>query len=47
MRPVAIVLSLVPLLAGCAEDFCRGSDVKYYDEALAFHLTRRGVDRDG
>lgn len=42
MRPAA-VLSLLALLAGCAEDVCRGSDAKYYDEALAFQLTRRGV----
>jgi hypothetical protein len=30
-------------IVGCAEDACRGSDAKYYNEALAFHLAKRGV----
>jgi len=35
--------ALVIAIGGCAEDACRGSDAKYYNEALAFHLARRGV----
>lgn len=28
---------------GCGEDACRGSDAKYYNEALAFQLKARNV----
>jgi hypothetical protein len=36
-------LAVAILCAGCAEPECRGSNVRYYDEALAFHLAKRGV----
>ncbi len=36
-------IAFVIALAGCADDACRGSDAKYYNEALAFHLAKRGV----
>jgi len=37
------IAACVVAIGGCAEDACRGSDEKYYNEALAFHLARRGV----
>jgi hypothetical protein len=37
------VVSLVGTLSACAEPKCGGSDLKYYDEAIAYHLARRGV----
>jgi len=37
----------VALLVGCgtssAEDICRGSSAKFYDEGLAYHLKQAGV----
>src|SRR5687768_13002499 len=36
-------VAFVAAIVGCAEDVCRGSDENYYNEALAFHLARRGV----
>jgi hypothetical protein len=30
-------------LAACAEPKCGGSDLKYYDQAIAYHLDKRGV----
>jgi hypothetical protein len=37
------IAMLVAATGGCAEDACRGSDEKYYNEALALHLAKRGV----
>jgi hypothetical protein len=37
-----IVLVLVTF-AACAEPKCGGSDLKYYDEAIAHHLAKRGI----
>jgi NAD(P)-dependent dehydrogenase (short-subunit alcohol dehydrogenase family) len=37
------IAALAIAIAGCAEDVCRGSEAKYYNEALAFHLAKRGV----
>jgi hypothetical protein len=43
-RPVTIAgIASILAIAGCADDACRGSDAKYYNEALAFHLVKRGV----
>ena len=30
-------------MAACAEDVCRGSDAKYYNEGLRYQLARLGV----
>ena len=38
-----VSIAFVTAIVGCAEDVCRGSDAKYYNEALAFHLAKRGV----
>jgi hypothetical protein len=38
-----LYLAVAILSAGCAEPECRGSNVRYYDEALAFQLTKRNV----
>lgn len=35
--------ALLGALGGCAEDACRGSDAKYYNEGLKYHLAKRGV----
>jgi hypothetical protein len=45
MRSASAIASIavVTAIVGCAEDVCRGSDEKYYNQALAFHLARRGV----
>ena len=51
-RPLA-ALCAASILGGCEPggEKCGGSDVKYYDQALSFHLTKAGVahrmDRDG
>ena len=37
------IASFVVSIGGCADDACRGSDAKYYNAALAFHLAKRGV----
>jgi hypothetical protein len=42
VAPVCIALLLSQLTA-CAEPKCGGSDVRYYDQALAYHLDRRGI----
>jgi hypothetical protein len=42
LRAGGIAVFLIAI-AGCAEDACRGSDAKYYNEALVFHLAKRGV----
>ena len=34
---------LLSVLGGCAEDACRGSDAKYYNEGLKYHLAKTGV----
>jgi hypothetical protein len=39
---VFIVLVLASL-AACAEPKCGGSDLKYYDQAIAYHLDKRGI----
>lgn len=33
-------------LAACAEPKCGGSDLKYYDQALAYQLDKRGIRAD-
>jgi len=38
-----LVASLLGVLAGCAEPKCGGSDLKYYDQAIAYHLEQRGI----
>lgn len=46
-------LCIASILGGCGpeEEKCGGTDVKYYDQALTFHLTKAGVpyrvERDG
>ncbi len=35
--------ALLGALGGCAEDACSGSDAKYYNEGLRYHLAKRGV----
>lgn len=48
-----VALWAASILGGCdpAGEKCGGTDVKYYDQALSFHLTKAGVehrvDRDG
>jgi hypothetical protein len=34
---------LLGALAACAEPKCGGSDLKYYDQAIAYHLEQRGI----
>jgi hypothetical protein len=38
-----LIASLLGALTGCAEPKCGGSDVKYYDQAIGYHLAQRGV----
>jgi hypothetical protein len=33
-------------LTACAEPKCGGSDLKYYDQAIGYHLAQRGVRYD-
>ena len=44
-RSVRIIgaAGLLVAIIGCAEDACRGSDAKYYNEAVASQLKARGV----
>jgi hypothetical protein len=42
VTPVCVALLLSQLTA-CAEPKCGGSDLKYYDQAIAYHLDKRGV----
>jgi hypothetical protein len=37
------IIATVTALGGCAPDACRGSDAKYYNEALAYQLAARGI----
>ncbi len=46
IKPVVALIGVLALsgaFGGCAEDACRGSDAKYYNEGLEFHLARLGV----
>lgn len=46
MRGIAAIITLVVLFAACAaneKEACGGSDAKFYDEGLIFHLARAGV----
>jgi hypothetical protein len=46
MRTVIAVLSIAVFVSIAhvrAENACRGSDAKFYNEALAYHLEKRGV----
>lgn len=36
-------VSLLGAVAACAEPKCGGSDLKYYDQAIAYHLEQRGI----
>jgi len=38
-----VSLVLIAAVAGCAEDACRGSDAKYYNEGLRYQLAKREV----
>jgi hypothetical protein len=35
--------ALLGTLSSCGADVCRGSDAKYYNEGLEYHLAKRGV----
>lgn len=46
MKGVARIVGITATcgaLSGCAQDVCRGSDAKFYNEALAYQLTARGI----
>lgn len=45
MRAV-LALAVCCGLVGCAEPKCGGSDLKYYDQALAYQLDKRGIRAD-
>lgn len=45
-RPEVCIALLCGCLAACAEPKCGGSDVKYYDQALAYQLGKRGIRPD-
>ena len=36
-------VSLLGALTACAEPKCGGSDLKYYDQAIGYHLAQRGI----
>jgi hypothetical protein len=46
MRPEVCIALLCGCLAACAEPKCGGSDLKYYDQALAYQLGKHGVRAD-
>jgi hypothetical protein len=49
MRLTVARLLIAPLfgaLAACAEPKCGGSDLRYYDQAIGYHLAQRGVRYD-
>jgi len=41
-----LALAVCGVLIGCAEPKCGGSDLKYYDQALAYQLGKRGIRAD-
>jgi len=43
---VLLALAVCVCLIGCAEPKCGGSDLKYYDQALAYQLGKRGIRAD-
>ena len=43
---VALAIAVLVCLAACAEPKCGGSDLKYYDQALAYQLGKRGIRAD-
>jgi hypothetical protein len=46
VRPEVWIALLCAGLAACAEPKCGGSDLKYYDQAIAYQLGKHGVRAD-
>jgi len=46
VRPEVCIAVLCGCLAACAEPKCGGTDLKYYDQAIAYQLGKRGIRAD-